>query len=399
MHKKIKLRNWQSDAFLKWLDAKNQGIVSVVTGGGKTIFGLYCANYLLEENLIKSVLIIVPTKTLQDQWASTILSVFNLSRDEINFDWKKKLKYNIIVNISAQKIDYLEYSKSTMLILDECHRYGIISHKPILEGEFVSKLGLTATLERKYDNGVDEFLKPNIGDVIYKYGYKKALKDNVISNYELTNVRTYFNPDEKEAYSLINNKIAKLIAIVNNLKKEGSDGDLYFFEEKLKLLMIKRSRLVNNTEQRIIVATKIILENFKRKKIIFCESILQAEIIKNSCYEMGLSTSIYHSQMRKSTRIQKLVNFQTNMSSTLIGCKSLDEGFDVPDIDFGVIVSQTKSSRQRIQRLGRTIRKTNKRKKAQIFTLFTTPDEREILFEEMLRNPQIKINWLDTKTR
>lgn len=69
MHKKIKLRNWQSDAFLKWLDAKNQGIVSVVTGGGKTIFGLYCANYLLEENLIKSVLIIVPTKTLQDQWA------------------------------------------------------------------------------------------------------------------------------------------------------------------------------------------------------------------------------------------------------------------------------------------------------------------------------------------
>ena len=30
MHKKIKLRNWQSDAFLKWLDAKYHGIVSVV---------------------------------------------------------------------------------------------------------------------------------------------------------------------------------------------------------------------------------------------------------------------------------------------------------------------------------------------------------------------------------
>jgi len=77
MHKKIKLRNWQSDAFSKWLDAKYHGIVSVVTGGGKTVFGLHCANYLLEENLIKSVLIIVPTKTLQDQWASTIFTNYN----------------------------------------------------------------------------------------------------------------------------------------------------------------------------------------------------------------------------------------------------------------------------------------------------------------------------------
>lgn len=73
MHKKIKLRNWQSDAFLKWLDAKYHGIVSVVTGGGKTVFGLHCANYLLEKNLIKSILIIVPTKTFKDVVSAVIM--------------------------------------------------------------------------------------------------------------------------------------------------------------------------------------------------------------------------------------------------------------------------------------------------------------------------------------
>ena len=78
---------------------------------------------------------------------------------------------------------------------------------------------------------------------------------------------------------------------------------------------------------------------------------------------------------------------------TLIGCKSLDEGFDVPNIDMGIIVSQSTTNRQRIQRLGRTIRLFDNKRIPIIYTLFTTEDEKEALYEEMMVNTNIKVEW------
>ena len=97
--------------------------------------------------------------------------------------------------------------------------------------------------------------------------------------------------------------------------------------------------------------------------------------------------------MRRSDRISVLNNFNSNYYHTLIGCKALDEGFDVPDIDFGIIVSQTKTNRQRIQRLGRTIRKSKGKLKPVIYTLYTTEDEYLKLYEEQFNNPYIDVKW------
>ena len=159
------------------------------------------------------------------------------------------------------------------------------------------------------------------------------------------------------------------------------------------MLSFKRSRLVNESEQRKYVASRLILNNLKRKKIIFCESIKQSEEIREICEENGLSTVVYHSKMKQSNRISALNDFQSDYYHTLIGCKALDEGFDVPDIDFGLIVSQTKTNRQRIQRLGRTIRKSKNKQKPIIYTLYTTEDEYSSLYEEQFDNPEIEIEW------
>ena len=117
------------------------------------------------------------------------------------------------------------------------------------------------------------------------------------------------------------------------------------------------------------------------------------EEIKNLCLENGLSTVVYHSDMKQSDRISVLNDFQSDFYHTLIGCKALDEGFDVPDIDFGLIVSQTKTNRQRIQRLGRTIRKSRNKQKPVIYTLYTTESEYSNLYEEQFNNPEIEIEW------
>ena len=101
--------------------------------------------------------------------------------------------------------------------------------------------------------------------------------------------------------------------------------------------------------------------------------------------------------MNRSLRLDNLCGFYNNFYHTLIGCKALDEGFDVPDIDFAVIVSQSNSSRQRIQRLGRSIRKDKNKLKPEIYTFYTTEDERKVLEMESHINPNITTQWMEVK--
>jgi len=372
------------------LDNKLNGIFSVVTGGGKTIFGIYCLSYLFENDLIDSTIIVVPTKTLQDQWASNILQNTNCSRDELSFNRKKLNKINILTNLSTQKIPFKTLKNRYALILDECHRYGTEKNLSFLSENFVSKIGLTATLERKYDDGVERFLYPNVGEVIYSYTIKQALIDGVVEPYKLVYLRTHFTGEEQIQYDDLSHRISVLWGRLTSEKDLNSRESL---KKSIEMLSFKRSRLVNESEQRKYVASKLILNNLKRKKIIFCESIKQSEEIKEICEENGLSTVVYHSKMKQSDRISVLNDFQSDYYHTLIGCKALDEGFDVPDIDFGLIVSQTKTDRQRIQRLGRTIRKSKNKQKPIIYTLYTTEDEYTSLYEEQFNNPEVEIEW------
>lgn len=350
---------------------------------------------MFELSQIDSVYIIVPTKTLQDQWASNLISFTDVRINEISFDYKRPFKINILTNLSARKIDFSKISENFAVIFDECHRYGTENNMYLLGQKFIGKLGLTATLDRKYDDGVNQFLIPNIGKIIFDYNLKIAMREGVVEEYKLINLRTYFNEQEQSEYDNLTTKISKLYA--TSFKHRIETNSNISSNKNLELLIFKRSRLVNDTEQRAYVAAKIILANNKRKKIVFCESIEQAELIQKICRENQLETLVYHSKLNRYQRISNLINFSKNYYHTMIGCKALDEGFDVPDIDFGIIVSQSTTSRQRIQRLGRTIRKFERKLKPVIYTLYTTDLERNVLYEEMVINPEIEVEWLEVK--
>lgn len=387
LKQKIQLREWQNDAIQIWMSNSYTGIVNVVTGGGKTIFGLYCFNELISKSIIDNVIVVVPSKTLQDQWAANFQNIFIIEDDDVNYKSSTLKKINILINITAQKLPKSDYSR-TLLIADECHRYGTQNNLKFLSLNFGAKLGLTATLERKYDEGVNDILKPLIGSIIYNYSLKQAIKDSVVTEYILKNIKTNLTNDEQIEFDKIDRRIQKLSF---QLKKENNPS----LESKIKLLLIKRKQIINNSTYRALVAVKLILANLDRKKIIFTETINQAESIKIQCKNQGLETLIYHSNMNRKDRLFNLRSFLDDDYHTLIGCKSLDEGFDVPNIDMGIIVSQTNTSRQRIQRLGRTIRLYENKLTPIIFTLYTTHDERETLYEEMILNTNIKVEWME----
>lgn len=64
--------------------------------------------------------------------------------------------------------------------------------------------------------------------------------------------------------------------------------------------------------------------------------------------------------------------FRAGSIRILIACKAIDEGLNVPDASIGIILSGTSTQRQRIQRLGRIIRKKNSKSRAALYYLHIT---------------------------
>jgi superfamily II DNA or RNA helicase len=107
-----------------------------------------------------------------------------------------------------------------------------------------------------------------------------------------------------------------------------------------------------------------------------------------------LRVAKYHTKLSKLERYDNLSKFKDGIADVLISCKSLDEGFDVPDAESAIIVSSSASVRQRIQRMGRVLRKTKKNKNARIYTLYSSDRERERLEKEVEQfNYEVNVIW------
>jgi hypothetical protein len=71
----------------------------------------------------------------------------------------------------------------------------------------------------------------------------------------------------------------------------------------------------------------------------------------------GVQAVAEHSQLPDSLRRESINLFRTGAANVLVSARSLIEGFDVPAADVGIVVASSSSVRQRIQTLGRILRK------------------------------------------
>jgi superfamily II DNA or RNA helicase len=73
----------------------------------------------------------------------------------------------------------------------------------------------------------------------------------------------------------------------------------------------------------------------------------------------------------KEERHQVLEKFNSGVFHAIVTSKVLDEGIDVPEASLGVILSGSGSSREFIQRLGRLLRKSNKKEEARLVEIIS----------------------------
>jgi superfamily II DNA or RNA helicase len=86
--------------------------------------------------------------------------------------------------------------------------------------------------------------------------------------------------------------------------------------------------------------------------------------------------------MEPVARQRALEAYRSGEKPVIICCRALDEGLDVPSTDVGIIASSGTNLRQRIQRMGRILRKDGTGRPKRIFYLFvpSTSEAPELLW-------------------
>lgn len=397
----IELWRWQKECKKIWWENNSEGIVKVITGAGKTIFALSLVSQLKQMTIYKDnynlkVIVIVPSTTLLTQWEEEFRNKLHLEKSEVGVFYGRKKdelsEKDVMIYVINSARDVLgEQLKrankkgrfDTFLIADECHRYASEKNSKIFEHSFTYKLGLSATPERQGDYGFENILIPNLGQVIYQYTYDQALEDRVISPYQLYRVSIEFTEDERIKYEEMTEKASKMfeglkkkypqltsgnvIKKIGQLSKETEDKSLYGYT----VLLNKRKSIVHEAKNRF-KAVKWLFNNkinFDDKVLVFHERIEDANLIFEYLINSGYSAGVYHSQIDGDPELI-LDKFRRNEINILVTCKALDEGFDLPRIDTGIIVSATSSIRQRIQRIGRVLRRASGKYTSRIYTIY-----------------------------
>ena len=374
----MKLRNWQENAFPLWWK-KKRGIIKVVTGGGKTVFAIHCLTKYLEENQNNSILIVVPSIALLDQWYEGLSQSFSSMEIALNGGGEQ---IEDVAKICITTIDSLKNlidkvdPENTLLIVDECHKIGTEKRGEMLTNNWHATLGLSATPERDYDDNFYIIIKKILGDIIFDYDYIDAREDEVIVNFKLLYGYAAMLPEEEDKYTKFTKNIQRRAATIG-----GSNMNDY----PLKMLIFNRARLVKNSKNRIPYGVELLLKHKRESWIVFTENKKQAKEFNKIINKKGFKSGIYNTDLNDEERLHNLTAFKNRELNVLVSCTALDEGFDMPEADGAMILSASSSKRQRIQRMGRVLRITANKENALIVTVYSSKTEFTKLREESNR--------------
>lgn len=419
-------REYQKTAFENWKNNGQKGLFAMATGTGKTITSLNCLLEIYKRKGYYKAIILVPTITLVNQWEqecrkfnfSNIIKVYskNLTwRDEVErVAFNEKYKTDKEPEVSYIIIStYASYSREKvfrvlngfdrrrlLMIADECHNMGSGSLvKRLKEIPYLRRIGLSATPERQFDDEGNQKLKKFFGSeehYTYEYSMEEAIQKGVLCKYMYYPHLVRLTPDEMDAYVELSERIAKYF----NYDKEKFDH----IDEKLKMMLLARKRIVHKAENKVEVFRSIIEKRFQEKgnlkySLIYVPEGNKPDYIgggddfditedvgddNDMEHLINLYTKVVtevddHVTVRKfvsgqQDREEILHDFATGRLHVLTSMKCLDEGVDVPRSELAVFCASTGNPRQFIQRRGRVLRTHPDKKMAELHDLVVVPE-------------------------
>jgi superfamily II DNA or RNA helicase len=428
----IDLHPWQQECVDAWFRAGRRGVLKVVTGAGKTILALAIAEKLQQvERSDLRVAIVVPTVVLLSQWREEIAVRSNLppeaigllgagSDDTFNADTRVLI---CVLNSAARKLPELVrqagLGASLLLVVDECHRAGAAEMRRVLTTERAFSLGLSATPERETDHSQQEddltepqgeesygavrfdesVLGKELGPVIFELSYADAIKLGVLPPFRIMHYGLKLLAPECAHYERISREITTLRQDLERPGRRGL-GLIRWCRSKaaannpsaarLLALSAQRKRLLFRMAERTRATKKILsdafAENPSSRAILFHESIEEVMALFAFLRAEGFPVVAEHSKFPDSVRAESLRLFRQGAAQIIVSARSLIEGFNVPSADLGIVVAASSSVRQRVQTLGRLLRKSRTRdgteKNATLYVLYAADTVDELIYEK-----------------
>jgi len=412
------LHAWQQKCLPIWLDERGgRGTVKVATGGGKTFFALAAMERLQneKENDLR-VVIVVPTIPLMVQWKSELLrgdvpeSAIALMGGGENPGLLANARILIcVLNSARQKLPDLVrkagWPERMLLVVDECHRAKAAEAKKIFAVGARYTLGLSATPESADDDSsvppTEAYDKGDVGQalgpIIFDFTLQECAAAGLLAPFEVLHVGIDLAPEEAAEHASLSREITELRKELTRRHQAsrskqpfipwcqtvGGKGDLDatrfigLANERKRLLYRARARAAA-----VLGILKASLDDAESRSIVFHESVEEVDRLFLGSLEAGYPAVLEHSKLPGSLRAENIEAFRDGTARVIVSAKSLVEGFNVPSADVGIIAASSGSVRQRIQSLGRMLRRKTGDKLARIWVLYVHDTEDEAIYED-----------------
>jgi superfamily II DNA or RNA helicase len=384
------LADWQEDAVRRWFEGDSQGphhgTLEVFTGGGKTLIALAAFTRVSALAPNTRLAVVVPTEALARQWVTSLVQNTTLTKADVGmlgagrrdtFEGKRALV--AVLNSAARKLPELARPLgSLMLVIDECHRAGAERFSQVLSTPASYRLGLSATPAR---DEVDETGLPltferqvvgrKLGAIVFRFGLGDARAIGWLPEYSVHHHGVRLTADERREYERISRKVTEATDRLTSAGGQTSQawqlatrgGKIAPLAKGYIGALAARKDFLYRVSERARVAARLVEQALKREStprmLLFHERVAEAEALFGVLQAgmPGTPMALEHSDLSDVARRDALARFRTGDVNVLVSVKSLVEGIDVPDADVGISVASSSSVRQRIQTLGRVLRR------------------------------------------
>jgi superfamily II DNA or RNA helicase len=417
---------WQHQCIAEWRKKKGRGTVKVVTGAGKTLLALFIAELVQNtEDKDLYLVIVVPTIVLMHQWYDVILEHGNVPAEGIGrlgggYDEGLGGGRRILISVLASASERLpklvkeaNVEEHLLLVADECHHAGASEMSKVLKTKCRWSLGLSATPERDDDDdlGYDEsLLGRKLGPIIYEFNLADALREGLVPKFTINHYGLSMTVNERQRYEALSRSITDAMSQLKSQRDSRSDGDFFSWARSVASRnqgeigaiamrfisdVSKRRELLNHLETRRDAVIQLIEQEFRinpeARVILFHESITDVMDLFARLWQRGLKVIAEHSELPASYRETGLDHFRRGIARIIVSARSLIEGFNVPAVDVGIIVASSGSVRQRIQSLGRMLRRhrglNGEEKTSCIHVLYAADSSEENIYS--------KVDWYE----
>ncbi len=405
------LVDWQRDAVAAW-EKTGRGTLEVFTGGGKSMIALTCAAVAASRRPGLKVAIVVPTEALARQWIDVVKRYTRTPESRVGLmgaGGTAALADNdvlvAVLNTAAKRLPAESMSEQPlMLIVDECHRAGAPTFAKVFDTAAEFRLGLSATPDREElgDDGEplqfdEQVVGRGLGPVVYRFGLREARRIGWLPNYSVHHHGVSLLEAEQAEYERISRRIDDAADQLRDLGGDSSraqqlqarNDDLGRAARSYVALTSTRKDILYRARERERVAVQIVgdaLRRGPRKVLLFHERVNEAKALAHALRQQlpEVRTGLEHSRLTDSARQAAMRDFREGAAPVLVSVKSLVEGIDVPDADVGVSVAASSSVRQRVQSLGRVLRRrfdqASAPKSAEMHLIFVSGTVDELIY-------------------